>query len=220
MEKASNKRIGSFVLGLLVILLAIFGAITLIMLAGRSVGNLFGDSARRTEYETFLAPVIRNDPDPFDDVSQASQMQLLDCTIWKILQSNLETGQYETVPLADGAGFQIPKADVDAQFAALFGVLDTLEHATIDGGDYVFTYDKTKQAYLVPITAIAPIYIPRVTDIQKKSRSIILTVGYIPASEYLQDEKGNIIQPEPNKYSKITLRTSKDGYFISAIQIS
>ncbi|MDR3345324.1 MAG: hypothetical protein LBT21_07055 [Oscillospiraceae bacterium] len=220
MAKAKKARTGSFILGLIVVLLAIFGAVTLILLAGKSAGNLFSDTAKREEYEAFLAPVVRNDPDTFDDVNQAAQTQLLDCTIWKILQSNMETGKYETVALTDGAGFQIPEADVDAQFASIFGSIENIEHSTIDGGDYIFTYDKAKQVYLVPITAIAPIYIPRVTDIQKKSRSIVLTVGYIPASEFAQDEKGNITQPEPDKFRKITLRTAKDGYFISAIQVA
>jgi len=219
-EKKSTRK-GSFFIGLVVVLLAIVGAGTLISFAGSGVSNLLGDAKKKAEYAKFLEPVIANDPDPFDDVSKASQAQLLDCAIWKLLKQNadLETGRYEAVPLADGAGFQIPKEDVEETFTLLFGEPAAFMHDTIDGGSYIFTFDKTKQAYLVPITATMPIYIPRVTEIDKRSRTVVLTVGYLPSSEYAQHENGDIIPPEPDKYRKITLLTSRDGYVIRAIQM-
>ncbi|MDR1805188.1 MAG: hypothetical protein LBQ80_00235 [Clostridium sp.] len=218
MLKSTTKRTGAFILGAVIVLLALVGVATLISLSARGVNSLLGDEAKKAEYEQFLSSVVRNDPDPFDDVSQAEPSQLIDCVLWSILQSNMETGSYEIVEFENSAGFQIPKADVEARFAELFGVTQGITHTTVDGGDYVFTYDQNKEVYLVPVTGIAPLYTPKVTDIQRKSRTIVLTVGYIPATEYALDDSGNVITPEPNKYRKITLRTTNDGYYISAIQ--
>ena len=63
-----------------------------------------------------------------------------------------------------------------------------------------------------------PIYTPKVTEIDKTSNTIVLTVGYLAGEAWAQDSAGNFIQPEPSKYVKITLRENDNGYYISAMQ--
>ena len=146
--------------------------------------------------------------------------QLLDITIWNMLlhDDEMETGKFEEVTLGDGVGMKLPVAEVEASFIKLFGSSESFVHATIDGGTYVFTFDTNAQAYIVPITGVEPIYVSQVMDIDRRTRSVVLTVAYLRASGYTQDEQGNIIPPEPDKFRKITLYTTDGGYYIGAIQ--
>lgn len=214
---AQGKKKWAFPLGLTVVILAVIGLVTVIILAINGIGSLTDNSEKFQKYETFLSPVIMNDPDPFDDVSQAKMSQLIDATIWSLMKSDIDIDSYEYAE-GDVSGVIVPQGDVEKQFAKLFGTDTKPVHSTVDGGTYTFTYDEARQAYIVPLTGVMPTFIPRVVSQQKKGDSVILTVGCISGDGWEQDEHGNYIEPTPSKYLKITLRVSDDGYFISAIQ--
>lgn len=214
---AQGKKKWAFPLGLTVVILAVIGLVTVIILAINGIGSLTDNSEKFQKYETFLSPVIMNDPDPFDDVSQAKMSQLIDATIWSLMKSDIDIDSYEYAE-GDVSGVIVPQEDVEKQFAKIFGTDVKPVHCTVDGGTYTFTYDEARQAYIVPLTGVMPTFIPRVVSQQKKGDSIILTVGCISGDGWEQDDHGNYIEPTPSKYLKITLRESDDGYFISAMQ--
>lgn len=207
-------------LGLAVILLAIVGAAVLIMLAANGVRSLTDDTEEREKYEAMLAPVVLNDPDPFDDVSHANMTQLLDITIWALLNGDdqADPNEYEEHVEGDSVYYLVPKEDVEATFAKLFGSDVKPVHSTVGGGSYEFVYDEARGCYVVPFFSLMPVYTPKVYEIKKEDRSIVLTVGYIPASEWKQDNSGSLVGPDPDKFMKITLRERDGGYYISAIQ--
>lgn len=214
----SGKNKWAFPVGAVIMVLALVGVIAIASFAIRGITDLTDNSEKFTEYEQFLAPVVMNDPDPFDDVSKAQMTQLLDATVWSLMRSGIDPDEYEYAE-GDTSGLIVPQTDIEKQFKKLFGEDVKPVHATVEGGTYTFTYDETKQAYIIPLTGVMPTFIPRVIDQDKKGDSIILTVGYISGNAWDQDERGNYIEPAPNKYMKITLRlNSDDSYFISAIQ--
>ena len=48
---------------------------------------------------------------------------------------------------------------------------------------------------------------------------VILTVGYLSGEDFTQNEKGELVAPEPAKQMRITLRRGAENQlFISAIQ--
>lgn len=214
---AQEKKKWAFPLGIVIVVLAVIGLVTVIIFAVRGIGSLTDNSDKFEKYEQFLSPVIMNDPDPFDDVSGAQMSQLIDASIWSLMKSDIDIDQYEYAE-GDVSGVIVPQKDVEKQFAKLFGTDVKPVHCTVDGGTYTFTYDEAKQAYIVPLTGVMPTFIPRVISQQKKGDSIILTVGCISGDGWEQDAKGNYVEPAPSKYLKVTLRVSGDGYFISAIQ--
>lgn len=214
---AQEKKKWAFPLGIVIVVLAVIGLVTVIIFAVRGIGSLTDNSDKFEKYEQFLSPVIMNAPDPFDDVSGAQMSQLIDASIWSLMKSDIDIDQYEYAE-GDVSGVIVPQKDVEKQFAKLFGTDVKPVHCTVDGGTYTFTYDEAKQAYIVPLTGVMPTFIPRVISQQKKGDSIILTVGCISGDGWEQDAKGNYVEPAPSKYLKVTLRVSGDGYFISAIQ--
>jgi hypothetical protein len=217
-EKAENpvkiKRNLAFFFGVLIVIFACFGIYSVAKLSVGGIISLFDNSAKIAQYNEFLVPVVANDPEPFDDIALANSADLIDITLWAILKGDLAPDQYD---YKDGA-MLIPAADVEKRFASLFGSEVRPVHQTITNFGYEFVYDKTDAVYKIPLTGMSPIYTPRVTDIEKKSSSIILTVAYIGGDSWTQDKQGNYIPAEPDKYMSITLREVNGEYHISAIQ--
>ena len=219
MEKTRAKhkkgtRKWAFPLGLLIAVLALVGVVTVLVAGVSAIRGVVEKSRNFDEYNTLLAPVVMNDPAAFDDLTQADPEQLLDITIWSILRSGLSPDQYDY----DDNGMVIPEADVTAEFARLFGTEVAPQHGTVEGYGYTFAYDATQQTYSIPLTGVVPTYTPRVVDKETRGDTIVLTVGYIGGDQWAQDEQGNMVAPEPDKYMRVTLREGENGYYISALQ--
>ena len=71
---AQEKKKWAFPLGIVIVVLAVIGLVTVIIFAVRGIGSLTDNSDKFEKYEQFLSPVIMNDPDPFDDVSGAQML--------------------------------------------------------------------------------------------------------------------------------------------------
>lgn len=215
MKKKRSKP--NLIVGLMILALALVGIVSLGMTAADKISRSIEDknAEKYSAYEEFIAPVIMNDPDTFDDVTLADSGQLLSIAIWSVLDSNPEPDKYEYTD----DGMLLPASEVEEKFVSLFGEEVKIIHSNVDGGGIDFKYSEKKKAYLIPITGITPIYTPKVIDAKEKSGSIELTVGYLHSSDWQQDSKGNMIAPEPGKYMKITLGKNTDsGYFVRAIQ--
>ncbi len=215
MKKKRSKP--NLIVGLTVLLLALVGIVALVITGAAEIKKAASEknAEKYSTYEEFIAPVIMNDPDTFDDVTVADPGQLVSIAIWSILDSNPEPDKYEYTD----DGMLLPAKDVSEKFLSLFGDQVKITHSNVDGGGIDFKYSEKKKAYLIPITGITPIYTPKVTDVREKSGSIELTVGYLYSGDWQQDSQGNMISPEPGKYMKITLGINGDGsYFVRAIQ--
>ncbi len=217
MEQTKKRSPLSFIVGIVVIVLAVTGIFSII----GSVTDKIDDSVKQQdalkyeEFEKFVAPIIMYDPDTFDDISLANTQQLISIAIWSILDSNPEPDKYE---YTDG-GMLMPKKEVEDKFKSLFGADVKWTHETVDGGGIYFTYSESQKAYIIPITGVTPIYTPEILDISERPSTVILTVGYLASTDWAQDSEGNMVSPEPSKIMKITLgKNSDESYFVRAVQ--
>ena len=214
-KKHNRTHKWAFPVGLVIVLLAVVGLVFLIVSGAKGISKAFDNSEKIEKYNTFLTPVVMNDPAPFDDVTNADKIQLADIAIWSILSDTLTPEKYEY----SDEGMIIPAADVEEKYHSLFGSDTQINHATIEGYGYTFTYDSQADNYIIPLTGIIPIYIPRVLEINKKGSSVILTVGLLAGNEWAQSPSGDMIAPEADKFVRVTLRENKDGtMYISAYQ--
>lgn len=214
MASYNKKNKWAFPLGLVIVLLAVVGIVFLILLSVDGIKNLSDNSKKKQKFESFLLPIVMNDPDTFDDITKADMGQLLDSTIWSLIKENKETDKYEY----DNDKLLIPQKEVEKQFSKLFGKEIKPKHQSVIGSEYQFEYDEAKQGYRIPIFGMETTYTPKVIDIDKKSKALVLTVGYISGSQWKQDERGKMLEPDPSKYVKITLREQGSFYYVSAIQ--
>lgn len=206
----------AFPLGLLMAVLSVTGLVTIIVAGVNGINAVKEKAKNIDEYNKLLTPVVMNDPSMFDDLSKADMSQLIDISIWAILKSDLSPETYEYTE----SGMIIPESDVAASYIKLFGNEPAPVHATVSGYGYEFTYDSAKQSYVIPLTGIEPTYTPDVVDVEKKSKTVVLTVGYLASSGWAQASDGKMVAPEPDKYVKVTLREKDGEYHISAIQAS
>ncbi|MCM1544273.1 MAG: hypothetical protein NC110_03140 [Ruminococcus sp.] len=215
MEEKKPRKALNYIVGIVVIALVVIGIISVVSFLAGKIGDATDNSEQLREYESFIAPVIMNDPDTFDDVSKADKAQLIAISIWSILDDNIDPDKYEYA----GDGMMLPQKEVEQRFASLFGNDVKLTHSTVDGGGIEFQYSAKKKCYIIPITGITPIYTPKVVEATERNNTIVLSVGYLAGEDWEQDSNGNMVAPEPAKYVRVTLRKNSDGsYYVSAIQ--
>lgn len=218
MEHTEKKSPLYFTVGLIVIVLALTGLFTVVGFIGDKAQSSI-DKNRSEQikiYEDFIAPVIMNDPETFDDITMADMEQLISISVWSVIGDGADPEKYE---YTDG-GLLLPEKEVEEKFVSLFGSEVAPVHSSADGGEGVeFKYSKKKKCYIIPITGISQLYLPDVTDYQEKDNSVILEVGYLASSDWVQDESGNMVPPEAAKNMKITLGKNSDGsFFVKAVQ--
>lgn len=220
--KENNKKGRSklaFPIGIIVLILAVVGAVSTVRFAADSIKKMTDDSADKLKYEQMLEPVVMFDPDPFDDLNQADVSQLLNSAVWALLMSDEGTEKY---PYSEGEvfGIVVPQEDIEKYFVSLFGTeIDIASmHATVDMSAYDITYDAALKSYILPITGVESAYTPKVYEIDEKGSSVILSVGYIGSKAWAQVADEGYEAPEPDKYMKITLRERSGGMYIASIQ--
>ena len=219
MQENKKKSPLTYLVGTVVFVLVMVGVFSI----GRTLFNGINSSiqqrndVRYSEYEEFIAPVIMYDPDTFDDITMANTEQLISIAIWSILDSNIEPDKYEYTD----SGMLMPQQEVEEKFTSLFGTEVKWNHCTVDGGGIYFSYSETQKAYVIPITGVTPIYTPKVVDVKLTPSSVVLKVGYLASTDWVQDSEGNMVPPEASKYMKITLgKNTDDSFYIRAIQAS
>lgn len=213
-KKHKGTHKGAFPMGSVVIILALIGLATVIVLAVFGIKNIISKSKNYDEYNKLLTPVVLIDPKGFDDITKADMNELLEMSIWAILKSDISPDTYET----GAGGIIIPEKDVEASFKKLFGTEVKPVHATVEGYEYEFTYDADAKTYAIPITSIAPIYTPNVVSVKKSADTVVLTVALLSGEAWQQGEDGSMVPPAPDKYIKVTLRVKDGTQAISAIQ--
>ncbi len=217
MKSKKREKVLNYVVGSIVLLLVLTGIVSIVMFSAGKIKDKKSaiDYEKRQEYEELIAPVIMNDPETFDDVTTANINQLVAITIWSILEETKDPDAFDYTQ----DGMLLPEKNVEEKFEKLFGSDVKINHCSVDGGGIEFNYSEKKNCYVIPITGITPIYTPRVVDIDKKGNSVILTVGYLAGEDWAQDSNGNMIEPEPAKYVRVTLRkNSDDSFYVGSIQ--
>lgn len=216
-ERRRRKHRWAFPVGLIMVLLAIVGFCTVIFLCVQGVRDLSKSSqqAEYDEYQAFLTPIVMFDPDAFDDLTQAKPDQLIDCAIWALLSSGLDSEQYRS----EEGTLVVPRADVEQAFIRLFGTEITPSHQTVTGYGYQFAYDSAAGTYTVPLTGISPIYTPQVVSASTQGSTRTVVVAYIANNQWAQDAYGNMVPVRADKYMQATLRDNgSGGYYLSALQ--
>ena len=222
MKEKTNKGVKSklaFPIGIIVLILAVVGAISTVKFAADSIKKMADNSADKQKYEQMLKPVVMFDPDPFDDLKQADVSQLLNSAVWALLMSEEGTEKY---PYSEGDvfGIIVPQEDIEKYFISLFGTEINIAsmHDSIDMSAYDIVYDAALKSYILPITGVEAAYTPKVYEIEEKGSSVILSVGYISNKAWAQVADDGYTTPEPDKYMKITLRERNGGMYVASIQ--
>ena len=155
-ETAQNPeaKIRGVIPGVLLLLAAFTGVVCFCMFGGV---NLVQDS---TQLNTFLAPVMMQNPQPFSAVTQANSDMTLQASVWRAV--TLHSATYQT--LDDQGKLIVPMADVAKASKELFGSTYQLPSYQPTAQTF-FTYDVATDTFRVLPQSSVTAATPQITNI-------------------------------------------------------
>lgn len=189
-------------LGLLILLLAAVGVVSLAVSGIRAVQKSQDDTALKEELYDFLLPVMQYIPSAFESVDGNQQDTLILAAIWRVtnaeqirqLQEKDSVSRYASDDLGR---MLIPLEEINASYAVLFGEDAEPYHHTIgeEGMSFTFEYDPDEGCYHVPIVSSSSMYVPVIDTLKKKGDTIEVRVGYVLSTKIGIDDRGEEIPP-------------------------
>lgn len=216
LKRRSGRNIPAIIVGVLTTALAVYGLYSLIALGlGAYLKNREEKKLEAYEfYYSYLIPAAAIDIEPFEDVTTASMSELVEMSVWALLNAELDPAKFDY----EGDELIIPQSQVEASYLRYFGAERPIVHCTVQGYGYEFAYDEASFSYRIPLTTITPVYTPVITESEAVGNSVVLTVGLQSVGMYEQDPKtGALKAPEPDKYLRVTLRNVTSGWYISSV---
>lgn len=208
-----RRRRSRQLLGAVVCLLVIIGAVSVVTTGAGLVAKAFDDTDEKLAYEQRLLTLVGFDPVPFDSLEEANQNTLLSALIWETL-ANVDKDALEHDDL--GAPY-LPALEIGKTSASLYGPDWKFTYQTFEDRGLTYTYDEERDAFLVPITSALSDYYPQVEKIRRSGDTQRVTVGYL--SQYNED--GSLVlntsEIEPVKYYDYIFTRGSGGYYLSAI---
>ena len=174
--------------------------------------SLFKNNNSDVNYDSFILPLVMQDPQPFDDVNSLDSQVALEASIWNAILSN---------PLDYYNNFDqngrtvIPFSDIDNSSKELFGSNYQLKIDDIKGGSF-FEIDPNNKEFHISPKGNGDCFIPNTESQEIGSDEINLTVTYLePADPY----EGSVDNQTPSKKMRYTLKkdVSTKKYYISSV---
>ena len=204
-RKKRALRYGAF-LGFVVLVFAVVGVISTVVGMVGLIGRWTDDSALREELSRFLDPVMQSYPPEFSDAgSTDKQDALVLSAVYSIARTEQirQLREKDTIcryTLAEDGRMTVPKKDVEAAFARLFGDKSIRAHKTLRAG--VVDFDEEKQCYYVERTFTVSDFLPVIDSVKEKKGVYTVRVLYVHKDDVAYDAHGAAIAP-----------TAKDGKF-------
>lgn len=202
-----------FFIGLLVLVLALYGAVNAVLAVVHQIQLKNTVSEDYSAYSDYLTWVVGIDPAPFTDITRANYDDLLNIALCSLLSDEVKTGQFESTD----AGLIVPAAEVEAYFVKMFGTDVKIVHENVQGYGYQFTYDSAANTYTVPLTGVTPPFTARIESAKTTGGLVTLHVGFVGTSNIEVGINGEVSAAEPDKYCDITLKTVDDGFNLISI---
>lgn len=207
-QKKEKKKKAPFIAGVIVLVLAIVGVVSIVEKCIGAVNTESDVSAEYAEYADFLKWVVGVDPDPFSDITKANKESLRNIAICDLLGDSVKTGQYDV----SDKGLIVPADALEGHYSSMFGNENPLVHGTVVGYGYQFDYDAAKNVYYVPLSGATPPFAVRIESVEKSGGVIQLRVGYVGTGNVEIKPDGTIGAADPDKYADITLKKTENGY--------
>lgn len=218
-EHALNKRRRvRQMLGFLVMVLALIGALSVLSTAVGAVAKLFDDTAQRKEYEDKLEGLVLFDPLAFDGVENLDDLTLRSAAVWGCIEQIQDTEDGFTNYAVDPETEQLllPSVEVDAYLTKLLGPGFKLNHTSFEIEGMTIEYDENTQSYKIPLTDSVGYYRATVTKLFKRSGKLYVTVGYIP----LVGTDNNILSSNtetPTKYMDYVFERQNGSWYLTGL---
>ncbi len=193
--------------GLTVILLAIVGLISIIVLGVNLIRNAMDNTELMHALHDQAYPITYHQPEEFDSTEKADQALLLRAACFSLVKKEevrqmRETGENftEKYPTDEYARYIVSASEVTAEYQRLFGkdAKPTFQNIGSDNQKYAqFEYDKEKNCMHLPgpyVTATSA-YETLADDIQLRGGTARVRIGYVLKSNLEYDDLGRQLDP-------------------------
>lgn len=218
-----RRRRGRSSAGMLGLVVVAAGAVMLVLAfaaaGGGGAGAASGSTASAqassagaaSALETYLAPLVAQDPKPFASLARADRDWMLKTAVWV-------AAEQDHYAYTSDDRQSVPADRVRSAYRTFFGsdAAPSFRTFASDGVEYVYHADT--QRYDVPVTAKKDVYTPRVTAVRQDGNTLAVTVGYVPSTGWTQRADGSVVPPASVKTMRYTLRHDGTGYAVSAVE--
>lgn len=208
--------------GVLVLLLALVGVGFIATTIGGTIYKAVTDDSKLREYDTFLAPVVMQDPQPFPSPDKADNEFVQNASLWKTITANNGTNYANY----DEQGRAIvPLGDVVDACHELFGPNCQLQPKT-PAQETFYEYNSDANEFHVALFSAESNFEPYTESAKKQGDSVVLRVGYVsPSDAWRTQVSSTVTKPNPTKYMEYVLKTDPATnkqyiYSVSAVQDS
>lgn len=210
--KTKGNQVAIRVMGIIILIFALIGFVSVVILTGKGIALLFDNSEERRQYANQISSLVVLDPMPFDDVTKIQQEVAAEACIMEIAKNSSDEEIYEY----DTEGrMLVPVEKIKEQAKKLFGSGFTLDLTALNYDGSPYLYDEEKGSVHVPITGYTYLYYPRVDSIRHSDGITTLRVAYMPTSVSADPSE---VQPE--KYMDYVLEGKKGSEIITAIKLA
>lgn len=207
-EEKEKKKKGPFIVGLVILLLAIVGLVNIVGFVADIVTPQTDEAAVYQEYSQFLSWVVGVDPASFSDITTANKDDLRNIAICSLMNDDVTTSSYNVTE----KGLVVPAAEVEQKYISMYGADTQIVHASVVGYGYEFVYDAANSVYYVPLTGVTPPFSVRIESAKVTGDFIQIRVGYVGTSNVEVDASGVLQAAQPDKYADVTLKKTDTGY--------
>lgn len=214
-QKKEKKKKAPFVAGIIILLLAVVGILSIISLIVGLVGGNKSKAKEYGEYAQFLTWVVGVDPDSFNDITEANKEDLRNIALSSLMSDNVKSGDYKVTD----KGLEVPAEVVEDYYNNMFGTDNPIVHGDVVGYGYHYTYDKKTNMYYVPLSGATPPFTALIESAEVSGNIIELRVGYVATGKIEVQADGSIKAVDPDKYADITIKKTDNGYQLISLNM-
>lgn len=207
-KKSAN--IGYTIVGIIVIILAILGFVSVCKFTFNTVKNNINKTSEKKEFAEFIYPLVMIDAPSFDSVTTLTDTTTINAGIWNIILNE----DLEKYTLEDNC-YVIPSADVDKSIVSLFGSEKKVTHQSAGDYELNFDYNGDNSTYRIPTNLTYFQYYPKIESFTVSGNNYNLNVGYYTPRNYLTE---NDIEPKSQKNMLYVIE--KNGADMKIVSIS
>ena len=206
-RRTGKYRFGLFA-GSIVLLLALVGVVFIAMEAGTRIHGAVTDDSKLRAYDSMLAVVVAQDPQPFASPDKADPDFVLNASLWKVMTEN--SSNYTNYD--DAGRTVVPLGDVVDACGELFGPKCSLQPKN-PATESFYTYDSAKAQFHIALYSLEGVYEPYTQSAKKEGDGVVLRVGYIPPTDPTRASSAGAGssssgKPTPSKYMDYVLKTN------------
>lgn len=217
-QARKSRRRNRQLLGLVLAVLIVVGAISIIRSGIQLAGTLMDNTDEKSAYEYRIAPMVWFDLLPFENPNQIDENSLKEVIIFGLIDNMGKEIQHD-----ENGSAIVPVLEVDRYAANLFGPDFTFstphaEFTSVTQGIH-YQYNDSLKAYIVAGTGIELMYAPTVVDVKHESGGVVrVIVGYVST----KTKEGNLLPTldykHPVRYMDYMFQRNGSEYYLFAMR--